>query len=200
MKFEKLSSEEVERNSRKYRNEYKRQAYKDVINSDTLKFDEKLDKNRTEAFERIWNSALTLTRKRYSFSRRKDLNLPFSAVIKNFVKEHTFYKSSVLGNFMSSEGKNIDEIFAGAEKKTYEDRTKDFMEKYGDENAEDNRGVVKTLKEWFKDYKEDNISREKLNWIIQNFKDENEEYLSNDYHGKNFESADSIKNDYFSND
>lgn len=198
MKFEKLSLTEIEETVKKYRhNEEKQQAFREVINSDGLKISNK-DRNRTEAFERIWNSAVTLTRKRYSFGRYKDLESPFSAVVRKFVKENTFYKSSILGNFMESTGKNIDEIFADAEKKTFKDRTENFMNKYGDEEAEDNRGVRKSLNEWFNDYISGNISKEKLSWIIQEFKEENEEFLSNDYKGKNFESAEAIRNEYFS--
>ena len=194
--FRKLTENQVEKYASKIKNETKRDAYIKTINSDTLKIDKTIDNDRNEAFERIYKSAMLLARKRYSFGRNAELGMNLNEIASMFTKEYIFYKSSILGNFEESEGKTIFERVSNAEKKAYHDRTKDFFKKYGDEivyTTDD-----KTLNDYLKDYEEGKISKEELNFIIYDFKDSNEEYLSTDYKTKYFESAEAIISDTFS--
>lgn len=193
-KFEKLLEEEVEKKSKEYRNPIKRETFVKLVNDDNLKINKRLDKNRIDAFERIWNTAMTLTRRRYGFGRN-DTNLKFSEITSMFAKENTYYKSSILENFENSDGKGIIEKFNDAERKTYEERTDNFLRKYGDEKVYSDED--KTLNDYFDDYKKGKISKEKMNFIIADFEEGNQEYLSQDYHGKNYESALSIINEQF---
>ena len=139
---------------------------------------------------------MQLARKRYSFGRNKEIGMTFSEIASMYTKEYVYYKSSILGNFEQSEGKTIFEKVLNAEKKSYKDRTKDFFKKYGDEKVYTTDD--KTLNDYFKEYEQGKITKEELNFIIYDFKDSNEEYLSTDYKTKYFESAESIISDNFS--
>ena len=194
--FRKLTENQIEKYASNIKNKVKRDAYLKTINSDTLKYDKTIDNNRNEAFERIYNIAMQLARKRYSFGRNKEIGMTFSEIASMYTKEYVYYKSSILGNFEQSEGKTIFEKVLNAEKKSYKDRTKDFFKKYGDEKVYTTDD--KTLNDYFKEYEQGKITKEELNFIIYDFKDSNEEYLSTDYKTKYFESAESIISDNFS--
>lgn len=197
-KFDKLDDLEIQKIQRTdYKhNEIKQKTFKDIINSDNLKIKE-YDTNRVDAFNRIWENAKTLVRRRYSFGRN-DTGLSFNELVSMFVRENTFYKSSILENFENANGKNVSERFLNAERATYNDRTKQFLSKYGEEKVRSEYlNKTKTLNDFFEDYKSGKISKEVMNSIIDDFKETNEEYLSVDYRGKNYESNEALLNDYF---
>lgn len=194
--FRKLTENQIEKYASNIKDETKRDAYVKTINSDTLKIDKTVDTSRNDAFERIYKTAMTLAKRRYSFGRNAEIGMSLVEIASMYTKEYVFYKSSILGNFEQSEGKNIFERVENAEKKSYQDRTKEFFKKYGDEvvyTTDD-----KTLNDYLREYEEGKISKEELNFIIYDFKDSNEEYLSTDYKTKYFESAESIISDNFS--
>lgn len=193
--FRKLTENQIEKYASTIKNEAKRDAYEKVINSDTLKVDKTIDKNRNDAFERIYRSAMQITKKRYSFGRNEELGLSLVEIASMLTKEYVFYKSSVLGNYENAEGKSVFKKFENAEKKTYEQRTEKFFKQFGDEKVYTTED--KTLNDYLNDYREGKITKEELNFIIYDFKDTNEEYLSTDYKTKYFESAESIISDNF---
>lgn len=197
--FEKLTKSQIDKYSDKIKNEYKKDAYTKTINSDTLKIIKGTDKSRNDAFERIYRTAMQVAKRRYAFGRfRENGYLSLSEVASIMTKEYVYYKSSVLSNFEDAEGKTLFKKFENAEKKTYEERTDNFFKKFGTEKVYTTDD--KTLNDFLNDYKEGKISKEKLNSIIEDFKETNAEYLSTDYKTKNFESSDSIREDYFSDD
>ena len=193
--FRKLTEKQIEKYASTIKNEAKRDAYEKVINSDTLKVDKTIDKNRNDAFERIYRSAMQITKKRYSFGRNEELGLSLVEIASMLTKEYVFYKSSVLSNYENAEGKSVFKKFENAEKKTYEQRTEKFFKQFGNEKVYTTED--KTLNDYLNDYREGKITKEELNFIIYDFKDTNEEYLSTDYKTKYFESAESIISDNF---
>lgn len=191
--FNELTQTEIEKQSKKYkRNPEKQKAFEKVVNSKFLKT-KNTDNNRIETFERLWKEATTLTRKTRSFGKNKNY-LSFSENVGLLVTENTFYKSSVLENFISANGKNITEKLENAERKTYEERTDVFFAKYGTEEIT-YKDETKTLNEFFEDYQNGKISKEVMNDIIAEFESSNEEYLSVDYSYKNNESTQSLINE-----
>ena len=193
--FKKLTESEISKYEKHLSNDYKKDAYRKIINSDTLKYNKSIDKDRNDTFERIYRGAMTLARRRYGFGRNAEIGMSLSEIASLFAKEYVFYKSSLLSNFEETEGKNVYEKFLNAEKKTYEERTDNFFTKYGDEKVYATNDL--TLNDYLNQYKEGKISKEKLNYIIEDFKESNEEYLNTDYKANNYESSSSFINDYF---
>ena len=139
---------------------------------------------------------MQITKKRYAFGRNLEMGMSLVEIASMITKEYVFYKSSILSNFEEAEGNSIFLKFENAEKKTYAERTKSFFEKFGDEKVYTTED--KTLNDYLNEYKEGKISKEKLNWIIDDFKENNPEYVSTDYKIKYFESAEAIISDNFS--
>lgn len=191
-KIDFLSNEEIEKYKKIYKNEEKFSSFKNVVNTSYL-VEKTGIKNRVEAFEKVWNDAKHLVKRRYSFGRN-DTNKSFNEITKMFVSEYVFYESSVLKNFENEEGKLL-ERFEKTEKKTYGDRTEALFEKYGDEIF-----YGKQFREYLQDYLDGKISKEELNDIIQEFKDTNNAFLENQgdesYKRNGFEINETIANEF----
>ena len=143
------------------RNPEKRELFKQIINSNFLK--RKGNENRITAFNRIWKKAQRVSKMIYG----NDLSiLQRSKHSADFVREYTYYKSSMLQNFHYSKIDGIEKSVKTAEFKTYSERVKNFMQKYGDFIVKQNL----TLNDYFEMFKNGEIDKETMNEIISLFK------------------------------
>lgn len=155
------------------RNPEKRQLFKDIINSNFLK--RKGNESRITAFNRQWNKAQRISRLIYG----KENISQRSKISANFVRENTFYRSSFMSNFRYSKKIEIEKSVHNAEYKTYEERTKNFMNKYGEMIVKGE--VIKglsglTLNEYLEMYKNGEISKDDMNEVIDFFKTDTDYY------------------------
>lgn len=150
------------------KNPEKRELFKDIINSNFLK--RKGNEGRITAFNRMWKKAQRISRLIYGKSVAVSERSKYAA---DFVREHTYYKSSFMSNFHYSKKIDIEESVRIAEYNTYDARTKKFREKYGDTKVEGSviEGIDNlTINEYFEMFKNGEIDKDTMNEIISFFK------------------------------
>ena len=150
------------------RNPEKRELFKEIINSNFLKG--KRNESRIKSFQRIWRKSQRVSR--IIYGKTKDISQR-SKISANFAREYTYYRSSFLSNFRFSKNVDIKESVRTAEFKTYEERIKNFLKKYGDSKIEETiiEGFSNlTLNDYFEMFKNGDIDKETMNEIISFFK------------------------------
>lgn len=179
-----LSLEEKNRYLQKYidgkynrgyiRNPEKAQLFNDIINSNFLK--RKGNESRITTFNRLWRKAQRIART--VFGSEKNIS-ERSKIAADFVRENTYYRSSILDNFHNKKGIDISESFRNAETKTYLARIEKFIEKYGDSKISgDIIGIHSDLSmnDFVDLFKNGSIDKDTMNEIIKYFKTGTEYY------------------------
>lgn len=155
------------------RNPEKAKLFNDIINSNFLK--RKGNESRITAFNRQWRKAQRIARTVFGSKNISER----SKIAADFVRENTYYRSSILNNFHSKKGIDAEESFRDAETKTYLARIEKFLEKYGDSKLSgDVIGIHSemTMNEFVELFKNGSIDKDTMNEIIKYFKTGTEYY------------------------
>lgn len=151
---------------KKFRSKYKQSAYES--------YDRAEQNLKQKDFEILWKESSRSARKLYGFGKRKQFkNIGENARI--FFQDELYYSGTgVTFNrvLLNANQKNIEDVYADTEKEIYALRTKEFFRKLGEEDFKYN-DEKKTLNDWFRDYQNDKITKEEMNDIIKQFKEQN---------------------------
>ena len=171
----------------KYRNKLKQSAFESY---------ERNPNKTTDLFENMWGKSMKTARKLYNFGKNKEFR-NISKQARVFFQDDLFYGdreltfNKALENVKASEMK---EVFADTEKEIYMKRTKTFIENNGENEFEYN-GEEKTLEEWMEDYNSGEISKEEMNDIIKQYKEQNPDRSM--YYANTEENSDLQNNGFF---
>lgn len=155
---------------KKFKNEFKQSAFESYTKN----------KNRVdEEFKIIWKRSMRTARRLYMATGLNPAYKNLSARASVFFHEDLYYSNTgfTINKIMEeSSGKSVMELFDETEKIIYNKRTENFINKHGEQEFY-YEGYKKTLKEWLKDYNEDKITKEDMNEIIKQYKEQNPDKL-----------------------
>lgn len=163
----------------KYKNKIKNKTYNEINGI--------LKKYNKQDFDTAWKNIMKMTRQIYGFKRNKDLmgnkltNKKFSEITANFIKEYAYHSDNTYELFLNSKGETIKERFIDATYNNYKSRlgltkysNESFIQKYG--NIIVGTGYDKTINEYLEMLKDNLITSDELNKIIETFKETNRNY------------------------
>lgn len=177
----------------KFKNKEKQKAYENFIGK---------NKHDFEQFSSIWKRSMKMARGLFNSSKFNKSFKNLSARAKIFAIDEINFGDISFNKIMELEEGNFGERFKKTEKQIYAmrtneffkqngnmkytDKTKPILDKKGKPKTDENGNIMyetKSLNEWFSDYQNDKIDKDKMNDIIDDFKNLNpnreEFYASN---------------------
>ena len=153
---------------KKFRNKEKQEAFEDFRSRNL---------HDLEQFLAIWNRSLKNVRRIFNFGKNKEFS-NISEKTKMFTIDEVVYKGSSFNNiFESMPGNDYLKNYKDAEVEIYRKRTEVFMEKHGGINCE-HEGKTKTLSAWFREYADGRITKQEMNDIIAEYKEQNPDRIA----------------------
>lgn len=159
----------MKKQKRKFRNPYKQKAFEQFTGK---------NKHDLEQFNRIWKRSISNVRRLFDFGKYKDFgNISEKAEV--FAEDEIIYNDVSINQMLeTAEGKNFHEKYENTMLEIYNRRTKEFFRQNGSGEIKFN-GETKSLNDWKDDFNNGLISKDDMNRIIKEYKEQNPDRAEN---------------------